>query len=69
MLWHLDKKDLHNEFVKFAKKRGNLIHFYNTKNKPGNNRKKYHCLVFVFLKACFGYNDEYFNMIASILKL
>lgn len=40
MLWHLDNKDLHNEFVKFAKKRGNLIHFYNTKNKPGNNRKK-----------------------------
>lgn len=42
MLWHLGRKDLHNKFVKFAKKRGNIIHFYNSKDKPENGYEYLH---------------------------
>lgn len=35
MLWHTKRKDLHNKFVKFAKERGNVIHFYVPNEKPG----------------------------------
>ncbi|CAC5413455.1 unnamed protein product [Mytilus coruscus] len=36
MLWHTKRKDLHNKFVKFAKERGNVIHFYSPSEKPEN---------------------------------
>lgn len=39
MLWHTKRKDLHNKFVKFAKKRENILHFYAPKDKPGKFHK------------------------------
>ena len=36
MLWHTRRKDLHNKFVKFAKKRGNIVHFFAPSDKPEN---------------------------------
>lgn len=36
MLWHTKRKDLHNKFVQFARKRGNIVHFYAPNDKPGN---------------------------------
>ena len=36
MLWHTGRKDLHNKFVKFAKKRGNIVHFFAPSDKPEN---------------------------------
>lgn len=36
MLWHTKRKDLHKKFVKFAKERGNVIHFYSPSEKPEN---------------------------------
>ncbi|VDI01145.1 Hypothetical predicted protein [Mytilus galloprovincialis] len=40
MLWHLGRKDLHNKFVKFAKKRGNIIPFSKLFKKSHNQRYK-----------------------------
>lgn len=36
MLWHTKRKDLHNKFVQFARKRGNVVHFYAPNDKPEN---------------------------------
>ncbi|VDI16526.1 Hypothetical predicted protein [Mytilus galloprovincialis] len=36
MLWHTKRKDLYNKFVKFAKQRGNIVHFYSPSERPEN---------------------------------
>lgn len=36
MLWHLGRKDLHSKFVRFAQRRGNIIHFHTPNEKPEN---------------------------------
>lgn len=42
MLWHSRRKDLHNKFVKFAKKRGNIVHFFAPNDKPVSNQISLH---------------------------